>query len=403
MPAATKLTDPFFAKILLEISANNTLFFTPRQLYYLLDKKLRSRESKMGANLVSIFVGFPVVIFLIFWIVSFFQLPFNTVAPILFVIYAALLIWGAAQNSVSRQLNRRARQNSIRALKVLAGVLLIIGLPFGIITNNVPAILASIFLGCGAAWLSFDRQRRQHQIFDEFLIDFPQFETWLNQWININNQPEKILPEPQSVSLPPAPDPEVAAYSFDRVVVCDSTEVAQILISNHFHFENNCAVLTIDGYPASIFDTIMTMLRRNPDLKVYALHNCSPTGLQLIHRLRQEEIWFTDPNIPIIEVGILPRQVLSQLDTTTRQSAMIAQAAPTLPTAVRASLNPDELQWLDAGCYLDLESLSPQKIIQILQRAINDSRELGTSSNSDLVIFDNYASGMGFQTVESFG
>ncbi len=403
MPAATKLTDPFFAKLLLDLSANNTLFFTPRQLYYLLDKKLRSRESKMGANLVSIFVGFPVVVFLIFWIVGFFQLPFNTVAPILFISYAALLIWGAAQNSISRRLNRRARQNSITALKVLAGVLLVIGLPFSIITNTVPAILASIFLGGGAAWLSFDRQRRQHQIFDEFLIDRPQFESWLKQWATINNQPEKMLPEPQAVSLPATPDPEVTAYSFDRVVVCNSIEIAQILINNNFHFENNCAVLTIDGYPASIFATAMEMLRRNPNLKVYAIHDCSPVGVRMIHRLRQEEQWFTDPAIPIIEVGIRPRQVINQVDTTTRQSSKLIPAARGLPAAVRASLTPDELQWLDAGCYFELESFSPQKIIQILQRAIHESRELDAMGSNDLVLFDNYESGIVFHTVESFG
>ncbi len=403
MPTATKLTDPFFAKLIIDLSANNTLFFTPRQLYYLLDKKLRSRESRMGSSLISIFVGFPVVVFLIFWITGFFQLSYSTVAPVLFIIYAALFIWGAAQNSVSRQLNRRARQNSIKALKILAGVLLLIGLPFSIIINTMPGIIAAICLGCSAAWLSLDRQRQQGKIFDEFLIDQDQFSTWLNQWININSQPEKMLPEPRAIRLPATPNLEVAAYSFDRVVVCNSIQVAQILINNNFHFENNCAILTIDGYPESIFITTMQMLRRNPDLKVYALHDCSPTGVQMISQLRHQDNWFPDITIPIIDVGILPRQIMNNMDAITRQSSRAASAAQVLAADVRASLNTDELQWLDDGCYLALESFSPQKLIEILQRAINTSNKLGLVESNNIIISDNYTPYSGFYTVDSFG
>ena len=38
-----KITDPFFAKAITDISANNTLFFTPKQFFYLLDNRLRGK------------------------------------------------------------------------------------------------------------------------------------------------------------------------------------------------------------------------------------------------------------------------------------------------------------------------------------------------------------------------
>ena len=97
------------------------------------------------------------------------------------------------------------------------------------------------------------------------------------------------------------------AYSFDRLVVCDSANIAQLLIANNFHFENNCAILSITGYPQSIFNTTMEMLRRNPDLKVYAIHDCSPKGVSLINHLRTSERWFLNSNVTIIDIGILPR------------------------------------------------------------------------------------------------
>ncbi|NET29771.1 hypothetical protein [Okeania sp. SIO1I7] len=46
---------------------------------------------------------------------------------------------------------------------------------------------------------------------------------------------------------------EVTAYSFDRLIVCETAEIAQFLIANNFHFEHNCAVLSIDGYPQNIW------------------------------------------------------------------------------------------------------------------------------------------------------
>ncbi|BAU41594.1 hypothetical protein [Leptolyngbya sp. O-77] len=50
--------------------------------------------------------------------------------------------------------------------------------------------------------------------------------------------------------------------------------IAQMLISNNVHFENNCAILSINGYPQPIFDTVMKMLRRNPGLTVFAFQDC---------------------------------------------------------------------------------------------------------------------------------
>jgi hypothetical protein len=402
MPTDTKLTDPFFAKLITDLSANNTLFFTPRQLYYLLDKRLRSRSGKDGLviNIIS-YVGGGIFFTLVGSILSrgFLRLSFEQAIPIFASLSATWVVWALAQNSISRQFNRRIRQNSIKTLKIIAGIILLIGLPVSIIAQTPVGIIGSIVISLGAILLSVDRNRKQSKIFDKFLVEQSQFNTWLTKWNSINNSPEKILLPPQTSSLPTAPNPEVTAYSFDRVVVCDSPEIAQLLISNNFHFENNCAILSIDRYPQSIFDTTMEMLSRNSDLKVYALHDCSPQGLQLIRRLREEEIWFPDPAIPIIDVGILPRQIMDNIDVMTPQSSESAQSSQRLAPAIRNSLNPPELVWLDAGCYLELESFPPQKLIQILQRAINESRELAVIEGGDMLIMDS----PGFYTVESFG
>jgi hypothetical protein len=402
MPTGVKLTDPFFKKIMIDLSANNTLFFTPKQLYYLLDKRFRSRFTR--ANFIDnpiVAIGcssFPAM-FASFWVSGFFKIPFDLATPIVFSIFAAGLIWKVAQNAISSKINRRTRQQNINFLKVIAGMLLLVGLPVSVIAKTPVGIISAIALGAIATILSFDLKRRQSKIFDKFLVEQSQFNEWLSKWNSLNQPPLKMLPAPQSLIVPAVANPEVTAYSFDRVVVCDRPEIAQLLISNNFHFENNCAILAIDQYPQSIFTTTMEMLRRNPDLKVYALHDCSPQGVQLIHSLRSNAEWFPNPEIPIVDVGILPRQILANNDVMTPQSAQSAQAAQQLAPDLRQSLNPAELDWLETGCYLELESFPPQKLIQILQRAINESRELAIVEGGDMLIVDS----PGFYTVESFG
>jgi hypothetical protein len=145
----------------------------------------------------------------------------------------------------------------------------------------------------------------------------------------------------------------------------------------------------------------MDILRRHSKLQVYALHDGSAQGIQLLHRLRKEEKWFPDTTVPIVDIGIMPRQVMNNLKLNTCQSAKAARAARNLPAAVRASLGPEELSWLDGGCYLDLESFSSQQIIQILQRAIQESRELTGATSEDLTNSDE--GNADFYLLENFG
>jgi hypothetical protein len=183
--------------------------------------------------------------------------------------------------------------------------------------------------------------------------------------------------------------------------VCDRPEIAQFLIANNFHFENNCAVLSITGYPQSIFDTTMEMLRRNPDLKVYALHDCTPRGIGLADHLHTSPNWFSDSSAIIIDIGILPRQILAAGDNIfVLSSESSARDAVQLPPAIRQDLSPKELDWLKLGNFVELESFSPQKLIQILNRGIAGSRDLG-SDDSSLILLGGTESSI--YVVDSFG
>ncbi len=145
----------------------------------------------------------------------------------------------------------------------------------------------------------------------------------------------------------------------------------------------------------------MEMLRRNPDLKVYALHDCSPKGLGLVNQLRTSRNWFPDHSAIIIDIGLLPRQILAGGGSMlVMSSEKNAQDARQLSAEIRQDLSAEELQWLELGNYVELESFSHQKLIQILNRGIAGSRDLG-SDDSSLILLGGADSSI--YVVDSFG
>lgn len=301
-----KFTDSFFAKAIADISANNTLYFTPRQLFFLLCKRLKNKDNKGAVN--------------------------N------FFLYGFILVF------------------------------------IGIVNYKDPSIfLGSIIFGLLLIFWSvlYVNQRRSVSL----EISQDQFQSWVNSWLQVN-EISKMLPSVCDEIKSSPVNPDISSYSFDRAVICDRSEIAQLLIANNFHFENNCAVLSITGYPQSIFSTVMEMLRRNPELKVYAIHDATPSGVSLVHHLRSSSDWFENSNAKIYELGLLPRQFFKNRNLLAQVSEESALQAQQLPAEVRQSLSIDELKWLDAGKFVELESFSVQRLIRILNQGISQSQDL---------------------------
>jgi hypothetical protein len=401
---AVKITDPFFAKAIADISVNNTLFFTPKQLLYLLDERLKGKEVSILLAIIlylSLSVGLtgPVGTILSFFIGKnsflFVLVGFN-----LFCIYSLYITSNSPTSS------RRVRRSSINSLMIIGIFISIAGSFFSFSFDSTLGFVLTAVLGLSAIWLSFFQRLRANQIAETLLINTSQMEGWLENWQRVNGAVTKMLPSPSSflsAATPEAlPNSEVSAYSFDRLVVCQSDEIAQMLISNNFHFENNCAILSISGYPQRIFATTMEMLRRNPELKVYAFHDCSPEGMELVNQLRTNPRWFPDGNIVVIDVGLLPRQILaSKRGVFVQNSKISATAAQNLAALLRQNLSNSEIKWLNKGNFVDLESFTPQKLIQVLQRSIANSQQLDRVDESDLILVGGGSSF--FYTSDSFG
>ncbi|MDZ7956010.1 hypothetical protein [Nostoc sp. DedQUE09] len=398
-----KITDPMFAKAISDISAQGTLFFTPKQLLYFLDNRVRQNlfsASKFGFAYLFFYLFFSI------WAPGFIGgilsdiLGSNSFVIVLFI-YNLILAVYLFKNTNSRKINNKGRRSSARMLQILGVIILVGGMSISIIIlNSFIAFAVAVIAGMVSLYLG-SRQLNQIEVVQEFLLSQSQVNDWLNRWQQINGSILKILPSPKQENTPATINPDVTAYSFDRLVVCDTASIAQLLIANNFHFENNCAILSITGYPQSIFDTTMQMLRRNPDLKVYAIHDCNPRGIGLVHNLRTNANWFLNSEIAIIDIGLTPRQIIAtKRGMFIQSSPESAQAAKQLPEEIRQNLSAEELAWLESGKFVELESFTPQRIIKVLQKGIAGSQTL-ESDDSSLLLVGNTGNDM--YVVESFG
>jgi hypothetical protein len=398
---SVKITDAFFANALKDISVNGTLFFTKKQLFYLLE-----RRSKKKLSLSPRFFFLSYVIFTFFltnflpnFLLSYFNDQWSF--SISYLLSQLLSFIYLLDYKKFFKLDYAGRKLLAKIFKIFGFIVLVMGSYMSLfIVPFFPLFASVLMLGLLSIYLGY-QQESQIGLPQELVINKREFQDGLNRWKDINGTYPRLLPSPQQSLKPTTVNPDITNYSFDRLIVCDTPEIAQFLIANNFHFEHNCAIFSITGYPQNIFQTTMQMLRQNPDLQVYALHSCTPKGMTLVHHLRTSQSWFLDTNQAIVDLGITLRQVLEN------ERRMLIESSPNsgkdcieLPREVRGSLSPEELKWLDAGNFVELESFNPQQLIQIIQRGITRDLSLD-SGDSDSIFVENSDSSL--YVFQSFG
>ena len=308
-----KVTDMQFKRAIEDASAKGRLFFTERQLWYALNARLGS-----GAT--------------------------SIVTPIVFLIVFAVI--GAGALFVSG--------GDFEVLP-LVGIALIGAICFAI------AILVRLARRRGPPRLTLDLQ--------------PFRDSYLRRWVAAHDPVERLLDPPADPRFRTTfgkgaarPEPDLTAYSFDRALVTDTAAIAAVLVANNFHFENNCAILSLDGYPHAIADTVRAMLRRNPRLTVFAVHDASPRGCALPLELRQNG-WFPDPSITIVDLGLRPRQAWAL-----RLFQLTAQATR-LPTDLKARIGSDEIAWLESGRLCELAAVRPVRLMRAIFQGFAAARQ----------------------------
>ncbi|MFQ3680194.1 MAG: hypothetical protein SNJ60_06780 [Pseudanabaenaceae cyanobacterium] len=379
MPFDRRFTDGAFLKILNDVSANGTLYFTKQQLFYAIAKRIHKVQIQ----------GWSLLLFLI--LLAFSAIPVIAVAssfsvfPSFLLVYTTmwfLRLWFVSQNLA---LFRRERLQRAKGLVRLGVVSLVEGCLCLYFSRQSGLALLLVLLGLNSIGLGLWQQRRIPKTPEASLSITPQFvEQLLEQWIQAHGLPEKLLLPPLASDVFAPPGDEVTNYSFDRLIVCQSDDIAKLLIANNVPFEYNSGVVSLQGYPQGLFETILTMAKRNPKLGIYVLHDCSAEGVATLYTVKNDPHWFGGQDYLLVDVGLSPRQILTAKKPVWVLSSTDAmRSALQLGSEIRRTLPPQELQWLDEGNYALLAFLSPQKIIQALYRSLFLGATMGTFEDRD--------------------
>ncbi|MCI0458047.1 MAG: hypothetical protein L0Z62_13870 [Gemmataceae bacterium] len=192
-------------------------------------------------------------------------------------------------------------------------------------------------------------------------VDDPTFRRLYDRWVEVHGAPPGVIvrmPQPSELR---EVEPDIADYSFDRAVICDRARTVDLLLANNFHFENNCAVLSVEGYPSGLFETVRKMIKRNPRLAVYALHDATPKGCALAHQLATDPNWFAG-QVKVIDVGLRPSHAPRF------RGLLLGSKTPGVATS--DAITAWEAAWL-ASYALEVAAVRPEQVIKRLFHAIN--------------------------------
>jgi DNA-directed RNA polymerase subunit RPC12/RpoP len=212
----------------------------------------------------------------------------------------------------------------------------------------------------------------------EDVLPRARFDALFGRWTDAHGRPSKLivrrpLPPPDAQR---ALDPDIASYSFDRAVICDRPRTVDVLLANQFHFENNCAVLGVGGYPQATFALVRSMLKQNPRLRVYVLHEASPAGCATAARVANDGEWFGG-RVRVVDVGLSPRQAMAM------PRALWTRGPATTVRLDAHGFTEAERRWLEAGWSVELAVIRPEQIVKRLFRAIAEERELDQRGGGD--------------------
>jgi hypothetical protein len=170
---------------------------------------------------------------------------------------------------------------------------------------------------------------------------------------------------------------DVAGLAMDRAVICDRAQTAEFLLSNRFHVEHRCVVLSEDGHPAGAFADARGLLQRSESLIVATLHDADPGGCGLIRRLCDDPAWFAsqvaDGRARVVDLGLRPRSA-NRFRGSFRSASSFPDEA--------AGANEWETRWL-ARYRMEVAAVPPRLLLAALPSAWSED-----SSSSALEVGD---------------
>ena len=146
-------------------------------------------------------------------------------------------------------------------------------------------------------------------------------------------------------------------YAFDRLVVCDSDDIVDVLLANGFHSDHKSAVLSVSGYPSSAYELLLPRLRKSPPASVLVVHDADVEGCRLAGTVKTDPRWFGGVEIVnVVDGGLRPADAR-------RFRGVHVEGSPVDVLSEPVTL--DEAKWLRKH-RLELTAARPRALLAVL-------------------------------------
>jgi hypothetical protein len=199
----------------------------------------------------------------------------------------------------------------------------------------------------------------------EVSLDYDRFVSLLSRWIRIYGEPSaRLKPNAFAIDLRGAERAaDAAEYGFDRLIVCDSDDIVDVLLANSFHADNRCAVLSATGYPRWAYELLMPRLRSTAPALVAVLHDADVDGCRLAARVKSGPHWFAGlTGLEVVDAGLRPADA-------NRFRGVLLPGSPT-DVLNASSISLDEARWLGKH-RLELEAVRPRALMAVAAAVLN--------------------------------
>lgn len=295
-------TDGLFNKALQNVSSTHTIAYQPKQLYYELARMRLRKPGSLNSKLGSVIGVGAIGTFLLFFMTLFWLSNFGFSGIYALALGAYFLILGGLMRWV---------------------------------------------------WVKTDPQL--------ITLEYSKFQGSLAKWRQVHDKTTAQALKPPAAQLASGREKDLHDYAVERAIICDYPEIVDFLLANNFHVEQKCALLTLGGYPSNRFEDIRQMLKRNPALNVFVLHNASANGCRLHHQLITDRNWFPGSE-RVFDIGLHPRHAKALKGLWQKADNPSPEPIP--------GYSAEDMQWL-ATYKLELMAIRPEHLLNRLRNVLN--------------------------------
>ena len=95
-------------------------------------------------------------------------------------------------------------------------------------------------------------------------------------------RPMLDLPAP-----PQWPEPDLYDYGAERIIVADDPVVVDLLVRTGVHLDCRAAIVSVDGYPASVLPRARSLVEERPRVPIGVLHRSGASGPDVVAQTRK--------------------------------------------------------------------------------------------------------------------